>query len=347
MRDPQLSRFAANGAWDTARPSAALAVALETASGAEWRCLGATRDEMFGLLRQWQALEAWAAAGKLGLLRALIRDDDEPLPGGGFHGDLPDGWTRSLTHEVALALSMPAVSADKLMWLAWNLQATLPGTGDLLAAGELTLAKARAVDTALGSLADEHAAAAEAMILPDLPGKTYGQVEKLAVRAALTIDPDSATRRREDAEQHKCRVQLFREDSGAAGLAGRDMPTDQTLAAHAKVCARAQQYKDSGVFDRETRMDQFRVAAYLDLLNGIPADARIAAGQLASVSGRGPASGEGAQAGNGASGDTAWDKARSPRVGGPRVCVPRMRRELPAARRRRRRTRPRSGRGRS
>src|SRR5690348_11629438 len=317
VRDPQLSGFAADGAGDAARPSAALAVALETASGAEWRCPGATRDEMLGLLRQWQALEAWAAAGKLGLLRALIRDDDQPLPGGGFHGDLPGGWTKSLTHEVALALSMPAVSADKLMWLAWDLQATLPGTGDLLAAGQLTLAKARAVDTALGNLAGERAAAAEAMILPDLPGKTYGQVEKLAVQAALTVDPDSATCRREDAERHKGRVQLFREESGAAGLSGRDMPTDQTLAAHAKVGARAQQYQDSGVFDRDTRMDQFRVAAYLDLLNGIPADARIASGQLASVSGRCPASSKGAGAGNGPSGDTARGKARSPRAGGP------------------------------
>ena len=36
---------------------------------------------MVGLLRQWQALESWAAAGKLGVLRALIRDDDQPLPG--------------------------------------------------------------------------------------------------------------------------------------------------------------------------------------------------------------------------------------------------------------------------
>lgn len=78
----------------------------------------------------------------------------QPLPGGGFHGDLPDGWIKSLTHEVALALSMPAVSANKLLWLAWNLQAALPGTGDLLAAGELTLARARAVDTALGIMGD-------------------------------------------------------------------------------------------------------------------------------------------------------------------------------------------------
>ena len=238
---------------------------------------------MMGLLRRWQAIESWAAAGKLGVLRALIRDDDQPLPGGGHHGDLPDGWTKSLTHEVALALSMPAGSADKLMWLAWNLQALLPGTGDLLAGGDLTLAKARAVDTALNLLSRQDAAAAEAMILPELPGKTYGQVQKLAVQAALTVDPASATRRRQDAERSKCRVQLFREETGAAGLSGRDLPTDQTLAAHAHVCARAQDYQDSGAFPADTRMDQYRATAYLDLLNGIPADARIATGQLDTV----------------------------------------------------------------
>ena len=264
-------------------PSAALADALEAASGPEWRCPGATRDEMMGLLGRWQAVESWAAAGKLGVLRALIRDDDEPLPGGGYHGDLPDGWTKSLTHEVALALSMPAGSADKLMWLAWNLQALLPGTGDLLAGGDLTLAKARAVDTALNLLSGQDAAAAEALILPELPGKTYGQVQKLAVQAAITVDPQSATRRREDAERSKCRVQLFREETGAAGLSGRDLPTDQTLAAHASVCARAQDYQDSGAFPGDTRMDQYRAAAYLDLLNGIPADGRIATGQLGTV----------------------------------------------------------------
>jgi hypothetical protein len=237
--DAHLPGFAKDGEWDASLPSATLAVALEAASGAEWRCPGATRDELFGLLRRWQAIESWAAAGKLGVLRALIRDDDQPLPGGGYHGDLPDGWTKSLTHEVALALSMPAVSADKLMWLAWNLQALLPGTGALLSSGDLTLAKARAVDTALNLLSDEDAARAEALIVPELPGKTYGQVQKLAVQAALTVDPEAAARRREDAEQRKSRVEMFREETGAAALSGRDLPTDQTLAAHASVCARA------------------------------------------------------------------------------------------------------------
>jgi hypothetical protein len=154
-RDPHLAGFAKDGEWDTCQPSASLATVLEGASGPEWRCPGATADEMTGMLRQAQALESWAAAVKLGILRSLIRDDDEPLPGGGYHGDLPEGWTKSLTHRVALALSTPVISADKLMWAAWDIQARLPGTGRLLASGLLTYAKAKAVHEAFLLLSDD------------------------------------------------------------------------------------------------------------------------------------------------------------------------------------------------
>jgi hypothetical protein len=256
-----------------------------------------------GLLRQWQALESWAVAGKLGVLRALIREDGQPLPGDGFHDDLPDGWTRSLTHEVALALAMPPQSADKLMWTAWDLLARLPRTGALLAEGALTYAKARAVSEALALLTDEDAAEAEAMTAPDLAGKTYGQVEKAALQAAITVDPDSATRRREDAERNRARITLRRDPSGAASLAGYDLPTDETLAAHANVCGRAQEYKESGAFPG-VRMDQFRAMAYLDLMNGITADSRIACGQ--------PPSGLGAPNNDGDDGP-----ASAPDDGGP------------------------------
>src|SRR5580692_11268783 len=131
-RDEWLAGFAPGGAWDACPPSAALAAAVEGASGAEWRCAGATHDELIGLLRQWAALESRAAAGKLGVLRALMRDEDLP-PAGGHHGDLPDGWTKSLTREAALALAMSAQSTEHMMWLAWDLQARLPGIGRLLA----------------------------------------------------------------------------------------------------------------------------------------------------------------------------------------------------------------------
>jgi hypothetical protein len=185
-----------------------------------------------------------------------------------------------LTHEVALALSMPVVSADNLMWLAWDLQVRLSRTYELLADGVLTLPKVKAVYEAFLLLSDENAARAEALILPHLPGKTLGQIKQLAAQAAITVDPEAAARRREHAERENSRVTIFREDSGAVALCGRDLPTVETLAAHARVCALARQYKDSGAFPADIRMDQFRVVAYLDLLNGRSAEARIAAGRL-------------------------------------------------------------------
>lgn len=277
-RDARLAGFARGGRWDTCPPSAALATVLEGVSGPDWRCPGATRDELFGLLRRAAALESWAVSAKLGLLRALIREEDPALPGERRHGDLPDQWSRSLTHEVSAALAMPPQSADRLIGLAWDLAALLPGIGRLLANGTLTYSKAIAVTEALDPLSERDKARAEAMILPRLAGKTYGQAEKLAVQAAITVDPDSAARRRENAERNGAKVSLRRGSSGAANLSGYDLPTDQTLAAHAQVCVRATEYKTSGAFP-DVRMDQLRAQAYLDLLNGISADARITAGQ--------------------------------------------------------------------
>jgi hypothetical protein len=115
------------------------------------------------------------------------------------------------------------------------------------------------------------------MILPHLAGKTYGQIEKIAVQAAGTIDPGIAERNREHAERSSARVVLKREQSGAAMLSGYDLPPAETLAAHARVCARAAEYKKSGVFPG-VLMDQLRAQAYLDLMNGITAEARVAAG---------------------------------------------------------------------
>ena len=157
--DPRLAGFAKGGEWDACPPSAALAAALEAASGPGWRCPGASREEMLGLLRQWQALESRAAAAKLGVLRALIRDDDQPLPGGGYHGDLPDG-----VDQVADPRGRAGpVDAGRVGGAAdvagVGPGGRLPGTGGLLAAGELTYSKAQAVDEALQPLSGQDAAA--------------------------------------------------------------------------------------------------------------------------------------------------------------------------------------------
>ena len=195
--------------WDAFPPSAALAAAVEAASGPEWRCPGAADDELVGVLRRWAALESWAAAGKLGVIREMIRRESPSLLSGARHGDLPDAWGDSLGHELALALGVSVPSAEAVALLAWDLQARLPGIGAGLADGTLSYLKAMLVAKELSVLSEGDAAKAEALVLDQLaqmPGLTPGQLARVAAQAVVTVDPDGARRRREAAEKLDVRV---------------------------------------------------------------------------------------------------------------------------------------------
>ena len=266
--------FEHGGPWETAVPSAALAFALEHAAGQEDLYPDADTDALIGIARQWAAVESWAAAGKLAALRAMIREDGDGSPRLRRRPDVPDGWDDSLTYEVSGALAMGPVSAGNLACLAWALGTRLAGTGRALAEGILTLPKARLIAATFEPLDDREAARAEALILDELRGKTYRQVERLAWRATLAVAPDVAERRRRAGER-QARVTVFREESGAAGLSGRDLPAAEALAGHANVVARARQYQASGAFPGHPD-SRLEAIAYLDLLNGVSAPERIA-----------------------------------------------------------------------
>src|SRR3984885_13961891 len=281
-RDERLAGFTPGGEWDACPPGPELAAVLAAVAGPDWGCPGAEPEELIGVLRRLAALESWASAAKLGAIRELIRQDDLPLLARPRHGDLPDKWSDSVNHEIALALAVSVRSVEKTALTAWELGARLPGVAALLADGMLTYSKAGLIAETFQWLTDENAAKAEAMILPRLTGttgKTYGQIMNLAARIANEVDPSLAERRRKAATKHAARVQMYREQSGAAALSGRDLPTDETLAAYANLATRAAEYKDSGAFP-DARMDQLRATAYLDLINGVTADARIAHGHL-------------------------------------------------------------------
>ncbi len=264
--------FAQGGAGDTCPPGPALAAALAGLSGPDGRCPGASDDELAGLLRGWAAVEAWAAAGKLGVVRELIRRRARPGPG---HGDLPDAWEEGLAHELAPALGASLPGADKLANTAWELGARLPGTGAALAAGVIDYVKATIIVKELSALDDAHAAQAEAMLLPAVAGKTPGQLARLAADAVIAVDPDGARKRREAAERDEARVRCWREHTGAAALAGYGLPADAALAASAGINQRAQEYKQAKVMPG-AGMDRLRVLAFCDILNGITAADRIA-----------------------------------------------------------------------
>jgi hypothetical protein len=255
--------FGHGGTWAAAPPSAGLAAALEAAAGPDDRYNGADTDALVGITAQWAAVESWAAAGKLAALRAMMREDGDGTPRLRRRSDLPDGWDDSLNYEIAQALAMGAVSAGNLAQLAWTLGVRLPGTGRLLADGTLTAAKAKLIAAVFEPLDDGEAARAEALIVGEVAGKTYFQVERLAWRAALAVAPDVAERRRSAAERDRARVTVFREESGAVGLSGRDLPAAQALSGHAAVVARASEYEASGAFPGQStsRLQARRPAA--------------------------------------------------------------------------------------
>ena len=276
-RDPRLAGFVKDGPGDTRPPCAALAVVVEELSGPQQRCEGVTDDELIGLLGRWDALEAWAAAGKHGVIRELIRRRARPGPGGyqPAHGDLPDQWHGGLAHEVSAALGLSIRGADKLTCFAWDLQARLPGTGAALAAGTISEWKARLISDELAVLDDEHAAEAEKLILDQVAGQPPGMIGRLAAQAVCTVDPAGAAKRRQHAEREEARVRFWRANGGACALAAYGLPTDDALAANDAIEDRAQRYKRLKVRP-DARLDQLRVLAFLDILNGITLETRLA-----------------------------------------------------------------------
>ena len=165
------------------------------------------------------------------MIRALIRDDDPAFLGRPRHGDLPDVWDDSLTHEIALALAVSAaVGGARRPGRRGSWAPACPGVELLLRDGTLDLPRARLVTEVFADLSDEDCARAEELLLPRLtepPRKTYTQVERIATAIAAEVDPDLAERRRKAAEKHRSRVTMFREPAGTAAAcrAGTCRPT--------------------------------------------------------------------------------------------------------------------------
>jgi hypothetical protein len=121
----------------------------------------------------------------------------------------------------------------------------------------------------------------EAAVLPDAPGMTTGQLRAAVARAVLAADPDAARSDREE-RLKDARVECWTDPTGTASLAGRDLPSAETLAADQRLgqIARswkkqlAAAWKQAGPDQAESRpvtgIDLLRARAYLALLLGQP-----------------------------------------------------------------------------
>ena len=251
--------FAAGGAADRAAPGPALAqlIAMVTdpAAGGYAR-LG--ESELIGVLNGWRKMASWAAAGEAEAVQELVRRREAQS------AELRNPHLAGhVTEEIAAALTLTGRSAAVLHADALGL-ARLPQVHDHLAAGRIDTAKAAVFTRELAVLPETAASAIAAKVLPEAPWLTTGQLRALLRRQILAHDPEAGERRKTQAAAD-AEVSVWAEASGNAGLAGRELPEADVLAADRRLTSLARWLSDRGAAGT---LDQLRAAVFIKLLAG-------------------------------------------------------------------------------
>src|SRR5580704_633234 len=256
--------FATGEPLDVAPGCATLGLFAEDAAGDDDRYAGASDDELLGVICARDRAEAAMAAGKYAAVAELVRR--RPAPGCALTGpaQMPESWHEFTARELGAVLGVSAGDAEQILDLAWALEVCLPGTKAAFRAGILTHEKAQLIAAATALLDPAEARAAEALVLDRAGSLTPDQLRAAIRRAVMEVNPEKAKKRREHMAR-RTRVERWAEDSGNAGLAGRELPPAEVLAADQRVTAWAKQLRKAGL---DGSMDQLRAKAFIDLLLG-------------------------------------------------------------------------------
>ena len=178
---------------------------------------------------------------------------------------MPESWHEFAGRELGAVLGISPGDAEEMLDLAWHLEVSLPGTQAAFRAGILSRDKAGVIARATALLDPAEARAAEARVLDRAGSLTPDALRAAIRRAVMDVNPEKARKRREQMAK-RTRVERWAEDSGNAGLAGRELPPAEVLAADQRVTAWARQLRKAGL---EGSMDQLRARAFMDILLGV------------------------------------------------------------------------------
>jgi hypothetical protein len=269
-----LDGFAEDGRADTMAPGPLLAMVLGTVAGESGEGLpGLSDDQLIGFLsgtRRMESRMAWARMAALAEFASRPRRQD-------FAAD-----------EIAAAFGLSWLSAAGDIEYARTVARRLPVTFAALAAGKIDPVHVKIIEDVTSILSDEDAAVADAKLAEAARSKTYGELRRTATRLVLKLDPEAVRKRKEKARR-EARVRSFREESGNAGITGREMPSVEVLASMQHVEARARALRDAGV---PGTWEELKVRATLDLLQ--ERDSRPIPGEPSACEGGEGADGPGA-----------------------------------------------------
>ena len=140
--------------------------------------------------------------------------------------------------EIASAFRLTWLSAAGEIDYACTVARRLPVTLAALAAGKIHPVHVKIIEDVTTILSDEDAAAADEKLAAAAQAKTYGELRAAANALVLKLDPE-AVRKRKERARREARVRAFREESGNAGITGRELPSVEVLASMAHVEDRA------------------------------------------------------------------------------------------------------------
>jgi hypothetical protein len=257
--------FASGMPLDTAPGCLVLAQLAEDAAGDDDRYLGASDDEIAGVIAAWARVKAYVSSREHAAVAELIRR--RPAEGCALAGParMPEAVDEFAAKELAAVLGETRAAAGDMLSLAQELEVNLPGTKAAFRAGIVGQRKAAIIASATAQLDPAEARAAEAKVLDRAGTLTPPALRATIQRAVMEVAPNKAKQRREH-EAKKTRVERWAEASGNAGLAGRELPPAQVLAADQRITAWAKELKRAGL---EGGMDALRARAFLDILLGM------------------------------------------------------------------------------
>jgi hypothetical protein len=148
--------------------------------------------------------------------------------------------------ELGFEMTTTAYSAAVLIDMAQNVVGRLPSTLAGMAAGKIDRDRARAISNATLHLPDELAETADKILAEAAPEIRLADLQQKAARLEVRLDPEGVQRRKDEAK-HDRRVELRRENSGAASIAGRELDPAEALAGKASIDAEAVRLRNAGL----------------------------------------------------------------------------------------------------
>jgi hypothetical protein len=241
---PSWDEFSQNGAADGLRPGPWLAALAGEAVANLGRL---DEGQLLGVGSAARRLAAYAGYLELMAVAEFARRRDAQLEASKARGDRVrsrDGEYPA--EELGFEMNATAYSAGLLIDMARNIAGRLPGTCAGMKAGLIDQDRARVISNATLHLPDDKAALADQVLAQAAAELRLADLQQKAARLEARLDPEGVQARKE-ARKRDRRVELRREDSGAASLAGRELAPAEALPGKASIDAEAARLRSAGL----------------------------------------------------------------------------------------------------